>query len=107
MVERVDYSRLETPIGYVCGVCGAKGVRLFRRYQTFLDAQALTCTPCSEAKQSTKLDPESPCAIGWLVLAVPTEDGETYWGYTSVPEAGMKWWFGLRAALDDAEKGKT
>lgn len=31
-------------------------------------------------------------SIGWLVPAVPTEDGETYWGYTSVPDQGIEWW---------------
>jgi hypothetical protein len=31
--------------------------------------------------------------IGWLVPAVPTEEGDTYWGYTSVPSAGCVWWF--------------
>ncbi len=30
--------------------------------------------------------------IGWLVPAVPTKEGDTYWGYTSVPQAGVKWW---------------
>jgi len=34
-------------------------------------------------------------AIGWLVPAVPTEDNETYWGYTSVPDAGVAWWRAL------------
>lgn len=30
--------------------------------------------------------------IGWRIPAVPTEDGETYWGYTSVPQRGCDWW---------------
>ena len=30
--------------------------------------------------------------IGWRVPAVPTEDGSTFWGYTSVPDAGCAWW---------------
>lgn len=30
--------------------------------------------------------------IGWRVPAVPTEEGDTYWGYTSVPEPGVQWW---------------
>lgn len=30
--------------------------------------------------------------IGWLVPAVPTEEGDTYWGYTSVPQPGCDWW---------------
>lgn len=30
--------------------------------------------------------------IGWRVPAVPTEEGDTYWSYTSVPDAGVQWW---------------
>ncbi len=30
--------------------------------------------------------------IGWRIPAVPTEDGTTYWGYTSVPTEGVIWW---------------
>lgn len=31
-------------------------------------------------------------AIGWMVPAVPSEDGVGYWGYTSVSDAGVDWW---------------
>ncbi len=30
--------------------------------------------------------------IGWRVPAVPTEDGNGFWGYSSVPERGVAWW---------------
>lgn len=30
--------------------------------------------------------------IGWRVPAVPTEENDTYWGYSSVPQAGLSWW---------------
>ena len=33
--------------------------------------------------------------IGWRVPAVPTEEGDTFWGYTSVPQAGCDWWRSL------------
>jgi len=32
--------------------------------------------------------------IGWLVPAVPTEDG-SFWGYTSVPPEACEWWYKL------------
>jgi len=35
--------------------------------------------------------------IGWRVLAVPTEEGDTFWGYTSIPKAGCAWWYNLPA----------
>ena len=37
----------------------------------------------------------SGCSIGWLVPAVPTEEGNTFWGYTSVPYQGVYWWDNL------------
>ena len=33
--------------------------------------------------------------IGNLVPAIPTEDGETFWGYSSVPQDGCEWWYRL------------
>jgi hypothetical protein len=33
--------------------------------------------------------------IGWMVPAVPTPDGDTFWGYTSVPLEGVLWWKAL------------
>jgi hypothetical protein len=30
--------------------------------------------------------------IGWLVPAVPTDEGTTFWGYTSVPQDKVDWW---------------
>lgn len=40
--------------------------------------------------------------IGWRVPAVPTEDGSTFWGYTSVPDAGVRWWRDLPTRATDA-----
>lgn len=102
MGEAVDYSKRSTPSFYVCGKCGARGVRLFRRYNTFLDSQFFTCRACSEAHQDAKWDGAHPACVGWLVLAVPTPDGETFWGYTSVPQAGLDWWFALPWETSDA-----
>lgn len=91
-----SYSSGGTPLSYVCEDCGAEGVRLYRRYQTMLDSQKLRCTECA-LKNQNRTEPDQPSAhsIGWLVAAVPTEDGQTYWGYTSVPDDGVKWWDNL------------
>jgi hypothetical protein len=43
----------------------------------------------------TKTDRERTDQIGWRVPAVPTEDGKSYWGYTSVPQPGCDWWESL------------
>jgi len=102
------YTNPIVPDGYRCGVCGAAGCKLWRRYQTFLEHQALYCAACAIKNQGRGYqlddmdqdgratnDGAKSHAIGWLVPAVPTEDNETYWGYTSVPDAGVAWWRAL------------
>jgi hypothetical protein len=134
----VDYASSVTPSSYVCGECGARGVKLWRDYQTVLDHQTLLCLHCACAEQGkirtptedgaslytdvvhhwyrtadmspdywngydpkegppsdaieTKTERERTDQIGWRIPAVPTEANDTFWGYTSVPEAGCKWW---------------
>ena len=87
----------EIPTEYRCGGCDAFGVRLYRDYQTFMAHQRLLCTACAETAGSEprEVDPVHPDQIGWMVAAVPTEDGSTFWGFTSVPDAGVKWWRNL------------
>lgn len=100
-VEAFKYEDGKIPAGYHCEVCGAKDCRLWRKYQTFLDHQKLFCANCAENDQDKKLELDQAAGhithdqIGWLVPAVPTEDGETYWGYTSVPSSGCEWWDAL------------
>jgi len=94
-IEAFKYQAEEVPQGYECGKCGAKGCRLWRRYQTFLNHQDLFCANCAEKDQKEKLKLEGISAIGWLCAAVPTEEGDTFWGYTSIPDAGCEWWYDL------------
>jgi len=97
-----------TRIPYVCGECGASEVKLWRRYQTFLNHQSLLCAAHTAADQHADvaaidsegryLDPQVGFrvdSVGWMVPAVPTDDGETFWGYTSIPQVGVDWWRGL------------
>lgn len=108
-----DYAQQATPAGYVCTSCRRRGCKLWREYQTMLDHTNLYCVECACRSQS-KSDKQYNAAligpdgkmpwyhgnhfmgmidqIGWLVPAIPTEEGDTYWGYTSVPEAGIDWW---------------
>lgn len=86
------------PKSYKCHNCGATGVKLWRLYQTFLNHQKLFCLDCAEKDQKRKAeyrDGDVRCDIGWLVLAVPTQDGKTFWGYTSIPQEGVEWWKSL------------
>lgn len=84
---------------YVCSKCGAKGVKLWRQYQTFLEHIDLLCFACSLVDQAKHLDfPMRGDQVGWLVPAVPTDDG-TFWGYTSVPQDRVEWWKALPARV--------
>lgn len=119
-----DYALAAAPSGYHCGQCGAQGVKLWRDYNTFLCFQSLLCGACACAEQSnleraftvTEVDggkvrvTEHPDRhgmnvfggdqIGCRVPAVPTSDGSTFWGYTSVPADGVSWWFSLPLTVE-------
>lgn len=91
----VDYASPSVPEGYVCEKCGDSGVRLWRRYQTFLEGQDLLCFDCTVAEQGKDSMTENMSAIGWRVAAIPTKDGVSFWGYLSVPADGCEWWYRL------------
>lgn len=97
----VNYSSTTTPPEYKCGDCGTTGVKLWREYQTM--QPNLFCAHCAAKDQGKSIsgidangmrpsDLDQTDQIGWLVPAVPDEEGVGYWGYTSVPEAGVNWW---------------
>jgi hypothetical protein len=142
----VDYASSETPANYVCQ-CGKSGVKLWRRYNAFLEQQELYCIDCACIDQDKKRYPtedgkslytdvvkhwyrregdepgwwrgydptkgvpadalevksenERHDQIGWLIPAVPTEEGDSFWGYTSVPQPGCEWWYRLSYRLPD------
>lgn len=82
------------PYEYRCQQCGGKRCRLYRDYNTLARYTRILCTTCAETAGSEprKVDPNRPDSIGWMVAAVPTEDGSTFWGFTSVPQPGVTWW---------------
>jgi hypothetical protein len=55
--------------------------------------QTLRCVACSEVEQGRKLDWGIGDQIGYRIPAVPV--GDTFWGYSSVPAAGVAWWRAL------------
>ncbi|HVM76940.1 MAG TPA: hypothetical protein VMU07_02180, partial [Candidatus Paceibacterota bacterium] len=98
------YLNGEIPKDYKCGNCGATNCKLWREYQT-CNPQLLCalCAAIDQKKDISTID-SNGCRlddgmrsdqIGWYVPAVPTEDSHTYWGYTSVPGPGCRWWQGL------------
>ena len=104
------YTESYCPENYKCSRCGETNCRLWRQYNTFVDHIELLCSKCALKDQKldgkfdeygrfiNKTDDFLPASysIKWLVPAVPTEDGRTYWGYTSIPEDGFKWWLSLK-----------
>ena len=70
------YSSGKTPKGYACHDCGAKDVKLWREYNTFLDHQSLRCFECACKDQKKKPSDLDGDQVGWLVPAVPTEEGD-------------------------------
>lgn len=90
------YADKIAPTGYVCAYCARAGCKLWREYQTFANHTTLLCHDCSTYEQDhavagSETTPDSD-AIGWRVPAILTEEGDTFWGYTSVPQDGVDWW---------------
>ncbi len=106
-VGPTNYSGTKTPTNYVCSECGASGVRLFREYQTFLNHSSLNCTDCALKRYKKGHDGKDydfegrdiTFEIGWMVAAIPSEEGKTFWGYSAVPTDGVEWWKRLPAKL--------
>jgi len=104
--DTVDHTTSEIPHGYKCFKCGATGCKLWRNYQMFLEHQDLVCAKCAAEEQKEdistldekgfrKTDHGRTDQIGNRIPAVPTVEGDTFWGYTSVPPDGCKWWINL------------
>ena len=99
------------PVNYFCHECNKTGVKLWREYNTFADQTALLCAKHAATNQnkdisnmdskgkfidkSYKYETGKCDQIGWFVPAIPTEDEESFWGYTSVPQDGVEWWWNL------------
>lgn len=104
----VDYGG-PPPARYRCVRCDRHGCKLWRQYQTLADHIELLCCDCAGKDQKrdvSSIDGQGnrpdddlgsglTCTIAWLVPAVPTVEGDTYWGYSSIPEDGVTWWRGL------------
>ena len=100
-----------TPSSYRCKTCKATKCKLWRYSNIFLDRQSLFCAKCAGKNQkidTSKIDASGKISrfynghnmgpsdqIGSLLPAVPTEENDTFWGYTSVPEPGCIWWRNL------------
>ena len=100
----INYAQNVIPTDYKCDGCGARGVKLWREYQTFADHTKLFCADCAgkdQKKDTSDIDKKGlrtdqhgfkTDQIGWYMPAIPVEGDDTYWGYTSIPQEGVDWW---------------
>lgn len=97
--------------GYRCRECGATGCKLWRVGSS--SCIRLWCLACAEEASGARLQfgAESSDQLyndGLnLVPAVPTPDGEEWWGYTSVPQDRVEWWRALPTAPAQPKHGVT
>ncbi len=109
------YASGNVPPTYRCTQCGKTHVKLWRTYCCIAIATDLLCPECLREKFKTpnfkpvlflneqgnycwkKNEQETfhTDQIGTYVPAVPTEENDTFWGYTSVPQEGVEWWRNL------------
>lgn len=101
---------------YACSKCGASGCKLWRDSGFF--SFKLFCGICAQKgreKGSPLQIPDEKGMFDWYcngeiipprtdqingkLPAVPTEDGN-YWGYTSVPNPALNWWYSLPSVPD-------
>ena len=92
---------------YICSGCSAQGVKLWRRFNTFTGPIMLLCAACSCESQLLPNDVDdmgesihghsssTDTNIGSFVRAIPTEEGDTFWGHTVVPHHRIIWWISL------------
>lgn len=95
---------------YACDVCKKDGRRLWRDYSTFLSHQTLICASCIHDELIAKAIDEgkmAPAAFvykeqygftdqcGGRVPAITTEEGDTFWGYSSCPADRIIWWYAM------------
>ena len=102
----INYASPVPPENYKCATCGAHGCKLWRESARF-GPVALLCVTCAGKAEGVdvsaaddagrvpwKLGPARTDQIGSHVPAVPHPTG-SFWGYTSVPDEGVKWWKAL------------
>jgi len=103
----IDYSSTSVPSWYKCEKCGKTDVKLWRSSSSFLEHTTILCVDCGIERSgtfeyedySTMTEEGKHWGIGGFtdqlmfgIPAVPTEEGDTFWGYGSVPQDGVQWW---------------
>jgi hypothetical protein len=109
-MKDLHYAKNAAPPEYRCSKCGATGCKLWRELYVMAVEVKLMCVGCAFKSKRLKpvpVDDNGMCAdrsfptvrtdqVADLGPAVPEEaPGDSYWGYMSVPDAGVKWWKSL------------
>lgn len=98
LVEEIRPPKAPFTVDYRCTKCKAEGLKLWRGVHGCEDGEGnkLLCAAClapsvvvDEHGKSREDGHYSDQVAGWLP-AVPVDD--TYWGYSSVPTADVRWW---------------
>lgn len=96
-VGAFSYDLNIAPPGYRCGKCDLRGVKLWREsHSSHVDLLCVGCAARCHADITGLADSDQ---IRGRVPAVPDEDGASWWGYASVPQAGVEWWHRLPSAF--------
>lgn len=108
---KVVYSSLgKCPPEYYCHNCKITGYKLWRLYNSF--NVELFCAICASEKEKIDIsdmndegvytnDLGKAQTIGYYVPAIPDEEEIGFWGYTSVPLKGVKWWLSLKTKREE------
>jgi len=118
----VVYAKLgECPPEYKCSKCEKTKLKLWREYNSF--GPKLFCILCAMLEEKIDIATINVVnkitgklvdrfgfdtdQIGSLVPAIPDEEDVGYWGYTSVPLKGIKWWYSLKLIEEEKENVNT
>ena len=80
---------------YKCGICGESNLKLWREVYSEIKLMCVDCAHKYQEEDIAEFDVKKCDQIGWMVPAVPTPEGDNFWGYTSVPQDGVDWWHSL------------
>ncbi len=92
-IEPFSYDGNTAPPGYHCAKCGGGNRKLWRvGASSHID---LACFECGSDDPAERLKLIESDQFAGRVPAIPDEDGGSWWGYTSVPQDGVEWWYRL------------
>ena len=112
-----SYTNPAVPEDYACHTCKVTGCKLWREYGSFgpILLECCDCAGKSQKKDVSEITDEGKIpttfiddvyewvdSIGWRCPAVPCVEGDSYWGYTSVPQPGVDWWKALPTRIGGA-----